>query len=127
MSFAAERQSIEERLFDNWLTTPIAYDNVDFDPPNASEWVRLSILNGSSTFTTMADNKRHTGVIIVQLFGPKNNGTATLRGYADAISAIFSGVKFDDVDCDVASLSTVRTDKNWLQMNVSIPYFRNEG
>ncbi|MBT4080294.1 MAG: hypothetical protein HOE82_06745 [Gammaproteobacteria bacterium] len=126
MSFAAERQSIEERLFDNWATTPIAFDNVDFDPPNASPWIKLNILNGSGAFTTMNNGKRYTGVIIIQVFGPKNEGTATMRTYADTLGALFTGIKFDDVDCDVASLSTIGTNKNWHQVNVTIPYFRNE-
>ena len=126
MSFAAERASIEERLFDNWLTTPIAFDNVDFDPPNNSAWIRLNVLNGDSAFTTMNDGERHTGVIVIQIFYPKNEGTATMRGYADTIAALFSGVKFDDVDCDIASLTAIGTNKNWHQMNLTIPYFRNE-
>lgn len=126
MSFAAERASIEERLFDNWLTTPIAFDNVDFDPPNNSEWVRLNILNGASSNRTIEAKKRHTGAIVLQLFAPKHGGTGTLRGYADTLAEIFEDQTFDDVVCDTASLTNVAGSDEWYQLNLTIPYWRDE-
>lgn len=126
MSFAAERASIEGRMAANWATTPIAYDNVDFDPPNASAWVRLNILNGDTAYRALEGKKRYSGMIVVQCFAPKNSGTETLRGYADSIGTVFEDQIFDDVVCRAAILTTVRTDANWHQINVTIPYWRDQ-
>jgi len=126
MSFQAERASIEGRLSDNWVTTPIAYDNVSFDAPDNSAWVRLGIINGASKYRALEGKKRHAGVIIIQLFAPKNQGSNLLRGYADTIAAIFEGVNFDTVTCRNASLLNVGISQEWYQMNLSIPYWRDE-
>ncbi len=126
MSFAAERTNIEGRFNTNWATTTIAWGNADFDTPNNAEWVRFSILNGNSSYRAFNKAKRHTGVINIQIFAPVNSGTHTIRGYADTISTIFDGVEFDDVICDMASIETIGTADRWHQINVNIPYWRNE-
>ncbi len=132
MSWASERASIEGRLNTNWTTTSIAYDNVDFDPPDNTAWVRLSILNGASGYRALEAKKRHTGVIVLQIFGPKNQGSNTLRGYADTLAGVFEDAIFDDVVCRAASVTPVaqaKEDSNrteWYQLNVTIPYWRDE-
>ena len=70
--------------------------------------------------------KRHTGIIVVQLFAPRNVGTSTIRLYADYASSLFDGRKFSDVVCGVASIETIGTDDIWHQINVNIPYWRDE-
>jgi len=126
MSFADERKDIESRFSTNWSTTSIAWGNADFNTPNNAEWVRFSILNGNTAYRALGGLKRHTGVISVQIFAPANSGTNTLRGYADTIANIFDGKKFSDVVCDVASMQTIGTDDRWHQINVNIPYWRDE-
>jgi len=126
MSFADERSNIEERFNDSWKTTSIAWGNADLNIPNNSEWVRFNILNGNSAYRAINGLKRHTGIINIQLFTPLNKGTNTIRGYADTIATIFDGQAFKDVVCDVASVETVGTDDKWYQMNVNIPYWRDE-
>jgi len=126
MSFAAERTSIEARLSSNWTTTTIAWGNVDFDPPDNAAWVRLSILNGESSYRVLEEKKRHIGVIAIQIFVPKNQGTATARSYADTLAGIFEDQIFDDVICRAASLATVGQSSEWQQLNLTIPYWRDE-
>ncbi len=126
MSFASERTNIEGRFNTNWTTTTIAWGNADFDTPNNTSWVRFNILNGSSAYRAINGLKRHTGVISIQIFAPVNSGTHTIRGYADTISAIFDGVSFNDVVCDVASIITIGADDKFHQINVNVPYWRDE-
>jgi hypothetical protein len=126
MSFAAERASLEGRFNANWSTTTIAWGNADFDTPNNASWVRFNILNGSTTYRAFDRLRSHTGIINVQIFAPVNSGTHALRGYADLILAIFDGVEFDDIACDVASIETVGTDDKFHQINVNIPYRRED-
>jgi len=126
MSWVSERASIEGRLNTNWSTTNIAYDNVDFDPPNNTAWVRLTILNGETLYRTIEAKKRHTGVIVIQVFCPKNQGSNTGKGYADTLAGIFEDSSFDDVVCRTASIENLGYHQDWHQLNVTIPYWRDE-
>jgi hypothetical protein len=126
MSFENERLSIEDRFEDNWTYTTIAWENVEFDTPNNDYWVRFNILNGDGDYRGINNLKRHTGIIVVQLFAPRNVGTSTIRLYADYASSLFDSRKFSDVVCGVASIETIGTDEIWHQINVNIPYWRDE-
>lgn len=126
MSFNNERLAIENRFKDRWVDTDIAWENIAFDMPNNDEWVRLNILNGSSGYRAINGLKRHLGIIIVQVFVPKDTGTSKAREYADMVSQIFDSKKFSDVVCDVASIETVGADDTFHQVNVTVPYWRDE-
>ena len=125
MSFANERSSIEARLSANWTTTAVNYSNVDFDTPNNSPWVRLSILNGQSDYRAINSKKIHLGLISIQVFTPVNTGTASIREYADTLASIFDDQSFDDVVCGVASIASVGSSDVWYQVNITIPYRRD--
>jgi hypothetical protein len=126
MSFANERLAIEDRFIEYWRDTPVAWENVAFDTPNSAAWVRFQVLNGSSGYRAINGLKRHLGLIIVQVFVPKDTGTSKAREYADTVSQIFDSKKFSDVVCDVASVQTIGTDDIWHQVNVTVPYWRDE-
>ena len=147
MSFADERKYIEERFNTNWgTTTPIAWENVSIDTPESfakgsgnymqvdhtekqSSFVRLNILNGNSEYRSInkQTSKLHLGVIAVQVFIPLNGGTYKGREYADTIATIFDSASFNGIKCDVASIETVGSDGEYYQLNVNIPYRRDEG
>ncbi|MEO1943429.1 MAG: phage tail terminator-like protein [Candidatus Thioglobus sp.] len=124
-SFAAERASIEGRLSSNWTTTAIAYDNVDFDAVTGVEWIRLTILPAETNYRALEAKKRFNGIISIQIFSPRNKGTATIRTYADTLSGIFVDQKFDDVVCRSASITSVAQLSEWHQINLNIPFWRD--
>jgi len=126
MSFVNERLAIENRLEEYWNITPIAWANVDFDVPNNNDWIKLSILNGKSSYRAINYKKRHTGVISIQVFTPVNTGANKVREYSDTIASIFDSKKFNGVVCDVASIATIGADDRFYQVNVTIPYWRDE-
>jgi len=125
MSFADERKSIENRFNTEWTATPIAYDNVPFNPPSNADWVRLNIQNGDSGYRSLESSIRHTGIINVQIFTPINKATKTSRQYADIVSDIFSDQRFDDIVTNVSSINIIADDDAWLQTNVTTPYYRD--
>lgn len=125
MGFADERKSIENRFKTEWTATPIAFDNVPFDPPSNADWVRLSIINGDSGYRSLGSSTRHTGIISVQIFTPVNKATKTSRQYADIVSDIFSDQIFDEIVTDVSSINIIDDDDAWLQTNVTTPYYRD--
>jgi hypothetical protein len=124
-SFGAERTSIEGRLSSNWTTTRIAYDNVDFNAVTGTEWIRLTILPAETNYRVLEAKKRFNGVISIQIFSPRNKGTATIRAYADTLSGIFEDQKFDDVVCRSASITGVSQLSEWHQINLNIPFWRD--
>ena len=126
MSFVNERLAIEDRLQEYWSYTDIAWVNVDFDVPNNKDWIKLNILNGSSSYRAINGLKRHAGVILIQVFTPVNTGTNKVREYSDTIASIFDSKTFSDVVCDVASIVTIGADDRFYQVNVTIPYWRDE-
>ena len=126
MSFANERQAIESRLTDTWTATSISYDNVPFDQPNDAAWIRLNIINGTSNYRAINSKKRHVGVIIIQCFAPINTGTSLLRGYADDLIAIFEDQIFNGIVCRVGSIATATPSDTMYQINVTIPYWRDD-
>lgn len=123
--FALERKNIENRFSLEWTITPIAFENVPFNPPTDSDWVRLSIQNGDSGYRAIERKKRHTGNISVQIFTPINKGTATGKEYADIVINIFSDQQFNDIVTNVSSIITIDDDKAWYQTNVITPYYRD--
>jgi hypothetical protein len=126
MSFVNERLAIENHFEEYWQDTPVAWENIAFKAPNNSAWVRLNVLNGSSSYRAINGLKRHLGLVIVQIFVPVNSGTSFARKYADTVVQIFDNKSFNDVVCNVPTVETIGTGGIWHQLNVTIPYWRDE-
>lgn len=125
VSFVDERVAIEDRLENFWMFTPIAYENISFNQPNNTPWVRLNILNGATEYRALQYKKRYNGIINVQIFCPIKSGTSIARQYADSVCSIFDSETFETVVCDVASVTIVGADAKWYQINVDTPYWRD--
>jgi len=125
MSLATARRDIEKRLADNWGTTAIAYDNVDFSPPQGAAWIRLALLDGDAFRVTIGNpgTHRQTGIILLMIFVPLSEGTHVVRQYADTLSALFRDVQFNGITCREASPVNVGAVEGWYQYHVNIPYF----
>ena len=130
MSFADERASIEGRFNTAWgNTTPIAWDNASFTPPDTA-WVRLAIRNGASITEAIGGAgagdvlNQYLGRIWIQIFVPDNTGTGEARTLADTAAAIFNQVTFDNIRCMAPEVAIVGNTDVWYQVNVSIPYRR---
>ena len=125
MPFADERTEIENHLEKYWLDTPINWDNIAFNQPNNSPWIRLNILNGATEYRALQYKKRYNGIINIQIFVPIKTGTSVARSYADDVCSMFDSVTFDSVECDVSSVTIVGADTKWYQINVDTPYWRD--
>lgn len=125
MSLATARRDIEKRLADNWATTPIAFDNVNFTPPEDAAWIRLVIQDGDA-FRVCVGNPGHhrqTGVIMLRIYVPLNGGTNTARQYADTLAALFRDVQFNGITCREASPINLGEVEGWYAYSINIPYF----
>jgi len=131
-SINSERAAIEKLFDDQWAAhTPIHYENVRFDEPKGRSWVRLTIVNalGFPLSINSGMSERHNGVIVVQIFTPKDGGTAEAKALADKVSDIFRTRKLEVADSGiiqtfVPSAMNVGTREGWYQLNVRTPFHR---
>ena len=68
------RASVEARFNDNWGLTPIDFENVPFNKPDSTPWVRVTIRTGETVQKSLGNVKtwRNQGVIIVNVFTGNN-------------------------------------------------------
>lgn len=132
MGWSSERKAIEARFSTNWTTTPIRYENVPF-VETRTPYVALFIRNGDRNQITLGSNPtiRSVSLIIVQIFVPADHGNVLAKTYADTIAAIFDRAQFttDDsnlISCQTASAESVGQAEGWFQVNVTVPYTRDE-
>lgn len=134
MSYKQELLDIQSRFDTQFAAAkpgvPIAYENIEFTPPDNAYWVRLYILNGDANQISLGAAKslhRFVGVIVVQVFGPANEGEAGVRDVADAVANIFRAVDFGSgITCRSPTYTRVGVQGAYFQGNVSAPFYRDE-
>ncbi|HIJ23920.1 MAG TPA: hypothetical protein HPP64_13575 [Gammaproteobacteria bacterium] len=123
MGLEADRQTIETLLSNNWVTTDIAWDGVDYTPVAGTSWISLTILSGEDQSSTMTKYNQ-IGLLVIQIFTPEHTGSATARGYADTLSGIFRNAVQSGINFKLPTTTRVGISNGWYQMNVSVPYHR---
>ena len=129
MGFAAERLAIEKRLDDNWATTPIAFENVPYDPVTGTAYVALAIVDGPAEQVSLGDGvaalHRSVGTIEIDIYVPIDSGTNTGRTYADSIAAIFRtwSDTTSGVHCRSPNISKIGEDSGWYSFKVTVPFY----
>jgi hypothetical protein len=132
MSFLAQHNEIRARLESIWgNTTPVSWPNKTFVPPNPQvPWIALSIKDGDSGQIGMGAlpaTTRYAGVIWIQVFVSLDDGDPVILGLADQAKAVFHNWCGVSVRCWQGKIHTVGNDGNgWYQINVSIPFQRDE-
>lgn len=130
MSFESIRSAIAGRLSANWSTTSIAWENRDFTPPTSGGWIELTVLGNTGLTRGMAGNGSNisvqdTGLIAINIYTPEGSGTATGRGYADTLAALFEHKLFSGVTTYTATLTARGVVNGWHQLNLTIPFRSN--
>lgn len=105
--FAGAVAAIEQRLRDNWATTPISVQNTPFDPPEQpgggdfpelAPWVHLEVATSSAEMRGAGkpgDQLWGTmGTIFAYVMIPAGSGTDLGMQYATQIGEIFRGKVF---------------------------------
>lgn len=143
--FAGAVAAIRQRLIDNWSTTPIAFQNENFEPPadpNSGApvpWVFLEVIGNQSeqrsVGTPGSQEWLYEGHILAHVFVPVNSGVALAQGHAVAVGEIFRAAQFYDSapGCCVRSGyggegprtdggATDADDGNWFRVTCTIPF-----
>lgn len=138
MGWADERASIEGRFRTQWdlsskSSVPIRYEGSPISPGDNAEFVALFIRNANGTQITLGSNPRdrYTGVILVQIFVLERTGTQEAKEIADVVEGIFKRAVFSSgsggtITCRIATTTFVGQDNGKHQLDVSIPFQRDE-
>lgn len=138
VGYEGERALIERHWEQNWVDgtqrrTVTAYENVPFDVPSATDWARLTILNGDvaqvSSGSPGSNTHRHPGVIQVELYSLAKAGTAGLRRLMDLASEVFRNQSLGDdrrVRCWEATARLTGVDGPHLRGLVRWEFWRDE-
>ena len=89
-------------------TYPVSYQNVPFTPPNNTPWLQAFIRFGDNAYATLLPTggvgfNRQNGTLVVNVFTPIGNGTATNFTIAERVKDLFDRAKFSSIIFDPAS------------------------
>lgn len=92
--FEPVRVLVENRFKNGWSTrTAVKWPNVVFAQPANTAWVALSIRWGESNQASIGPAtrrlERHQGVVVIQVFVPKNSGEKALAEHLDFAGSLF--------------------------------------
>ncbi len=117
---------IEKRMQDNWVTTPVDYDNDSYQAVEDTEYVRLQIEWATSVGISIGGLDRGTGLIYLSIFVPIKGGTRAATVLADSLKTLFKRYTSTPVRCGVPYLQRVGEDGPWYQLNVLVPFASDE-
>lgn len=120
--FTEATAAIEQRLQDNWIMTPIDFDNVKFVPVIGTAFIRLQIQWLATAFTSVGGRAKGEGFISISIFVPADEGTDNINGMADTIAGIFNRYQSGTLICKAAAINRIGSQENWYQLQVLIPF-----
>src|SRR5690348_10060801 len=96
------RSAVRGFLAANWLVTPVAFENEDYEPttdPNGARqpWVYVEIMGGLyeqlsiGAGSAKANLWQAKGQVWLHVFVPSGSGADAAAGYADALAELFRG------------------------------------
>lgn len=127
MSFDLVRQVVETKFKADWGTrTAVDFGpNSNYVPLAGADWVRITTISLDNANAELGNHMtRQVGVIVVNIFVPKNTGEKAALDHATAVRDIFQNVYLADglrtLATDVRAVGT--QDKLWYQINAETEY-----
>ena len=126
--FETVTQTLERRLQNNWALTPIAFDNVEYVPRRGEAFVRGTITQTLSEMTTIPANNsegnyREYGLLTIQVFTPKNEGSRPNAVLADGVAALYRGYQEGRLYCGAPRVNRIGSSDEFYQTNVLVEFY----
>jgi len=123
-------------LQNNWTTTPIAWPNKKFEPAvDAPDgyWIRPNTVMGDTFYAEQGETGvgLRSGVLYIDIFGPKDAWDRILKGYAGTFETLFRRTEQDGLifheptTLDIGETlhsTTVPDELDVYQVQVRIPF-----
>ena len=122
------REAIYQRFADNTALAVSAYtfQSEDFQSPTDAPWARLIVNHEAGVQDSLGPigSRKYLrrGRVLVQLFGPVDQGLRALDLLADATRDIFEGTRFSGLYFISADVRESGQDGEWYQLTVDAPF-----
>ena len=121
------RKSMEKRFtsFTGLDQQSKGYENrQDVKPPMSGLWAQMYITHGLRNITSISDKPctRRTGVVTIDVFVRKGQGTANINQLTDSLEDWFSFYQDSSLWLDAARTINDRGSDTYYQSTVYIPY-----
>lgn len=127
MTYKAENIAIESRMAANFTVCHVKYANVNYDPSPETPWAEINVIVADSINAEIGTGlHRNVGIISVNIYVPRNTGTADARNKADLAASIFRDAQFNGITCRSPKVVDVGEIEEWYVINMSVPYYRDE-
>ena len=122
---AAADLAIKTRINTQWgTTTPIAWPNVSFNPPDAAQWLQVTVLWGDGFLETMeaTASNRLFGVVQLDLMGPQGAGLGAMMVIVDTLRDILNRWDGSRLSFGATSPPQQLEDERYARLMVSTPF-----
>ena len=128
MGHAALRGAVEAYLAGVWRSTPIAFDNVEFTPPQDGRYLSLAVIAESSEVIGLGQPPlyRHKGSIRIRCYVPKGVGSGEVLSMADEIAILFRHRTIGGARTRAAVVSLNGSGFDEFEATVTIPFWWDE-
>ncbi len=121
------REAVYTRFVTQWgTTTPVAFDDEDFEEPADSPWVRLTVRNvsrGQETLGRAGNRKfRSAAQVFVQVYTRTNTGVKQGDTLATQAKDIFEATSFSGLDFNDGVVRETGPDGKWYQHLIEIAF-----
>tara|TARA_R110000796_G_scaffold41179_2_gene101985 strand:+ start:29209 stop:29622 length:414 start_codon:yes stop_codon:yes gene_type:complete len=122
------REAVYQRFVDNTSLAGSAYTfaSESFKPAADTAWARVTVTHEAGEQDSMgkAGDRKYLrrGRLLVQLFGPVDQGLRALDLLADATRDIFEGTQFSGLYFVSADVRETGQDGEWFQLVVDAPF-----
>lgn len=94
MRHAEARAEIETRFAALWSATPVAYENVAFEPPpDGGAWLRLTVASDGAALASIGGPPRRwrcRGRVVLEIHVPAGSGSRAALSLADEALDLFA-------------------------------------
>ena len=128
-NFDKVRALIEQRAKDNWVDTPVAWQDVPYVPNKGESYIAINVLFGESVnagLSSMNDPSapvREHGILMIQCFTAANTGSSIVLQLAGKIRQVYQNTDEAGLAFYAGSVNRVGEAADFLQYNVEIPFY----
>ena len=123
------REIVETHLQNNWIETPISFENVHFEQQDGQPFIEVMLMPDSGEQASLGDNNalnRWTGSILIGVHVPIGQGSAAAFRLADNLLRLFYHFKQGGFFTLTGNSVPSGETGSWYKVDVSIPYQYDE-